>query len=138
MAETGDICPAPLSATYRKKKKHHNQEELSGNQMSAQQGTTHHSDCNSLGSSLSSGLTDLQPPAYSKVEFKRHAVTDEYKITAQVLGLGINGKVLECYCKKTGKKCALKVCVCVCVFSIGFSVKSETSNYPSFLSLCVP
>uniref|UniRef100_A0A8C5H5N6 non-specific serine/threonine protein kinase n=1 Tax=Gouania willdenowi TaxID=441366 RepID=A0A8C5H5N6_GOUWI len=43
------------------------------------------------------------------LEFKRNAVTDDYKVTTQVLGLGINGKVLECYCKKTGEKCALKI-----------------------------
>lgn len=87
---------------------HHNQEEQSGNPVTAQHGTAH----DSLGSSSDSGLADLQPPAYSKAEFRKNAVTDDYKITAQVLGLGINGKVLECYCKKTGEKCALKVCVC--------------------------
>ena len=52
---------------------------------------------------------DLLPPAYSKLEFRRHAVTEDYKVTAQVLGLGINGRVLECFCKTTGEKCALKV-----------------------------
>lgn len=63
---------------------------------------------------------------YPKLEIKRNAVTDDYKISTQVLGLGINGKVLECFNKKTGQKCALKVrsalahtlcltCVCVCV-----------------------
>ncbi|XP_053171763.1 MAP kinase-activated protein kinase 2-like isoform X1 [Scomber japonicus] len=87
---------------------HHNQGEQSVNQITAQHGTARHSDSSSQGSSLDSDLTD-QPPAYSKLEFRRHAVTDDYKITAQVLGLGINGKVLECYCKKTGEKCALKV-----------------------------
>lgn len=89
---------------------HHNQEEQSGNPITAQHGTAQHSGSNSLSSS---GLADLQPPAYSKLDFRRNAVTDDYKITAQVLGLGINGKVLECYCKKTGEKCALKVCVCL-------------------------
>ncbi|KAF3856414.1 hypothetical protein F7725_017137 [Dissostichus mawsoni] len=84
-------------------KMHHNQEEQSVNQMSAQPEPALHGDSNS------DPLTDQQPPAYSKVEFKRHAVTDDYKITSQVLGLGINGKVLECYCKKTGEKCALKI-----------------------------
>lgn len=48
-------------------------------------------------------------PAYPKLEIKRNAVTDDYKISGQVLGLGINGKVLQCYSKKTGEKCALKV-----------------------------
>ncbi|XP_061583428.1 MAP kinase-activated protein kinase 2-like isoform X2 [Cololabis saira] len=56
-----------------------------------------------------SGLADDPPPAYCSLEFSRHAVTEDYKITTQVLGLGINGKVLECYCKKTGEKCALKI-----------------------------
>lgn len=54
-------------------------------------------------------LADLLTPAGCQLDFRRNAVTDDYKITAQVLGLGINGKVLECYCKETGQKCALKV-----------------------------
>uniref|UniRef100_A0A8C7YV04 non-specific serine/threonine protein kinase n=1 Tax=Oryzias sinensis TaxID=183150 RepID=A0A8C7YV04_9TELE len=61
------------------------------------------------GGGVGSGLGDLQQSAYCKLEFRRHAVTEDYKITSQVLGLGINGKVLECYCKKTGAKCALKI-----------------------------
>lgn len=48
-------------------------------------------------------------PIYPKLEIKRNAVTDDYKISGQVLGLGINGKVLQCFNKKTGEKCALKV-----------------------------
>lgn len=48
-------------------------------------------------------------PVHTKLEIKRNAVTDDYKISSQVLGLGINGKVLECFNKKTGVKCALKV-----------------------------
>lgn len=48
-------------------------------------------------------------PVHTKLEIKRNAVTDDYKISSQVLGLGINGKVLECFNKKTGDKCALKV-----------------------------
>ncbi|KAJ0070512.1 hypothetical protein NL108_013143 [Boleophthalmus pectinirostris] len=48
-------------------------------------------------------------PAHPKVEIKRNAVTDDYTLSTHVLGLGINGKVLECYNKKTGQKCALKV-----------------------------
>lgn len=79
---------------------HHNQEEQTVKSGPAPRGDSH---------SLGSGLTDLQSPAHFKPEFRRNALTDDYKITAQVLGLGINGKVLECYCKKTGEKCALKV-----------------------------
>ncbi|XP_077386365.1 MAP kinase-activated protein kinase 3 isoform X1 [Festucalex cinctus] len=48
-------------------------------------------------------------PGNTRLDIKRHAVTDDYKISSQVLGLGINGKVLECFNKKTGQKCALKV-----------------------------
>uniref|UniRef100_A0A4W5QJ55 non-specific serine/threonine protein kinase n=1 Tax=Hucho hucho TaxID=62062 RepID=A0A4W5QJ55_9TELE len=53
--------------------------------------------------------THFPMPVYPKLEIKRNAVTDEYKISSQVLGLGINGKVLECTNKKTGEKCALKI-----------------------------
>uniref|UniRef100_A0AAQ5Y2W7 non-specific serine/threonine protein kinase n=1 Tax=Amphiprion ocellaris TaxID=80972 RepID=A0AAQ5Y2W7_AMPOC len=53
--------------------------------------------------------THFSMPAYPKLDIKRNAVTDDYKISTQVLGLGINGKVLECFNKKTGQKCALKI-----------------------------
>lgn len=53
--------------------------------------------------------TQFPLPVYPKLEIKRHAVTDDYKVSSQVLGLGVNGKVVECYNKKTGQKCALKV-----------------------------
>lgn len=43
------------------------------------------------------------------LQIKKNAITDEYKVTSQVLGLGINGKVLEIFQKKTGDKYALKV-----------------------------
>lgn len=71
---------------------HQNQEEQPANPADAQQSTA-----------------DLLTPAGCQLEFRRNAVTDDYRITEQVLGLGINGKVLECYCKETGQKCALKV-----------------------------
>lgn len=53
--------------------------------------------------------THFPLPVYPKLDIKRNAVTDDYKISSQVLGLGINGKVLQCFNKKTGEKCALKV-----------------------------
>ncbi|XP_032822595.2 MAP kinase-activated protein kinase 2-like [Petromyzon marinus] len=40
---------------------------------------------------------------------RKNAVTDDFRITGQVLGLGINGKVVECYNKKTAEKFALKL-----------------------------
>ncbi|XP_051532134.1 MAP kinase-activated protein kinase 3 [Myxocyprinus asiaticus] len=51
----------------------------------------------------------LSAPVHPKLLIKRHAVTDDYRISSQVLGLGINGKVLECFNQKTGEKCALKI-----------------------------
>lgn len=57
----------------------------------------------------SDASAQLLLPVYPKPEIKRHAVTDDYKVSTRVLGLGINGKVLECFNKKTWEKCALKV-----------------------------
>ncbi|XP_059393552.1 MAP kinase-activated protein kinase 2-like [Carassius carassius] len=61
--------------------------------------------------STDSGSTQvpLPLPVHPKLEIKRHAVTEDYKVSSQVLGLGVNGKVVECYNKKTGQKCALKI-----------------------------
>lgn len=42
-------------------------------------------------------------------EPKKYAVTDDYQLSKKVLGLGVNGKVLECFHRLTGQKCALKV-----------------------------
>lgn len=84
-------------------------------------------DSGGAGSSSSSSsfvsLSDLQPAAHvTPMKLRKNAVTDDYKITAHVLGLGINGKVLECFCKKTGHKCALKV------FSHSFSHWRHTNQ----------
>uniref|UniRef100_F6UZ64 non-specific serine/threonine protein kinase n=1 Tax=Monodelphis domestica TaxID=13616 RepID=F6UZ64_MONDO len=45
----------------------------------------------------------------SSLQIKKNAITDDYKVTSQVLGLGINGKVLQIFNKKTGEKFALKM-----------------------------
>lgn len=45
----------------------------------------------------------------SGLQIKKNAITDDYKVTTQVLGLGINGKVLEIFNKRTADKYALKV-----------------------------
>ncbi|XP_070814435.1 MAP kinase-activated protein kinase 2 isoform X2 [Chaetodon trifascialis] len=47
--------------------------------------------------------------ARPNLQIKKNAITDDYKVTSQVLGLGINGKVLEIFQKKTGDKYALKM-----------------------------
>nr|CAD7406714.1 unnamed protein product [Timema cristinae]CAD7430758.1 unnamed protein product [Timema monikensis] len=40
---------------------------------------------------------------------KSTPITEDYEISNTVLGLGINGKVVQCYSKKSGEKYALKV-----------------------------
>uniref|UniRef100_A0A8C1N3W0 non-specific serine/threonine protein kinase n=1 Tax=Cyprinus carpio TaxID=7962 RepID=A0A8C1N3W0_CYPCA len=63
----------------------------------------------SFSQSTDTDSTRFPLPVYPKLEIKRHAVTEDYKVSSQVLGLGVNGKVVECYNKKTGQKCALKI-----------------------------
>jgi len=43
---------------------------------------------------------------------KTTQITDDYEISNTVLGLGISGKVVQCYSKKTREKRALKVRQC--------------------------
>ena len=40
---------------------------------------------------------------------KKNPISQDYRVTGSVLGLGINGKVVECFSHKTGEKFALKV-----------------------------
>ncbi|XP_062842907.1 MAP kinase-activated protein kinase 2 [Trichomycterus rosablanca] len=50
------------------------------------------------------------PQFHSKpLQIKKNAITDDYQVTNQVLGLGINGKVLVLWKKKSGVKYALKI-----------------------------
>ncbi|XP_072335997.1 MAP kinase-activated protein kinase 2 [Scyliorhinus torazame] len=51
----------------------------------------------------------LLPLQRSGSQTRKNAITEDYRVTAQVLGLGINGKVLECFSKKTAHKFALKM-----------------------------
>ncbi|CAF4076511.1 unnamed protein product, partial [Rotaria sordida] len=39
----------------------------------------------------------------------RNNITDDYEISPEALGVGINGKVLKCKHRRTGQKCALKI-----------------------------
>ncbi|KAG0429292.1 hypothetical protein HPB47_023786 [Ixodes persulcatus] len=50
-------------------------------------------------------LGNARPPLVPKSS----PITQDYSISDQVLGLGINGKVVECYHRTTGSKFALKV-----------------------------
>lgn len=45
----------------------------------------------------------------ASLQIKKNAITDDYKVTSQVLGLGINGRVLEIFRKRSAEKYALKV-----------------------------
>ena len=63
--------------------------------------------------------------AHVKLEIKKHAVTDDYKLSKRVLGLGINGKVLECFNKETGQKCALKVCRLFVFFPLIYGLEAR-------------
>ena len=43
------------------------------------------------------------------LQTKNHPIVEDYSISTTVLGLGINGKVVECFNKKDTRKYALKV-----------------------------
>ena len=50
--------------------------------------------------------------ASKSLHVKKHSLDDDYQVHSNdILGLGINGKVLGCTNRKTGQKCALKVSV---------------------------
>lgn len=55
------------------------------------------------------------------LDTRKNPITDDYVVSRQVLGLGINGKVVECFKRDTGEKYALKV-------GSNFSVLSIHSN----------
>lgn len=44
---------------------------------------------------------------------KTSPITDDYEISNKVLGLGINGKVVQCFNKATQEKFALKVIIII-------------------------
>lgn len=50
-----------------------------------------------------------QTDGVGALKIKSSVIHSEYLVTDTVLGMGINGKVLECKSKATGKKYALKV-----------------------------
>ncbi|XP_051965005.1 MAP kinase-activated protein kinase 2b [Xyrauchen texanus] len=49
------------------------------------------------------------PGLKSTLKIKKNVITEEYKLSGPVLGIGINGKVWEIFHKKTGEKYALKM-----------------------------
>lgn len=60
-----------------------------------------------------------------RLQPKRNSILDDYVIPGQTLGVGVNGKVKLLTCKKTGRRCALKVqqpCACVSPVSTSCNV----------------
>jgi len=57
---------------------------------------------------INSLLMSLVGTPRGTLQVKTHPITDDYRLSSTVLGLGINGKVVECY-GSDGLKCALKV-----------------------------
>lgn len=56
-------------------------------------------------SSVNKPLFKVPPPLKTKISL----ITNDYDLSQKVLGVGINGKVLECFEKKTRHRFALKV-----------------------------
>uniref|UniRef100_A0A665TJE3 non-specific serine/threonine protein kinase n=1 Tax=Echeneis naucrates TaxID=173247 RepID=A0A665TJE3_ECHNA len=48
-------------------------------------------------------------PANSPLQMRRNVITDDYRVTSLVLGMGINGRVLEIHHNESGQKFALKM-----------------------------
>ena len=48
-------------------------------------------------------------PLSNPLQMKKTVITEDYRVTSQALGMGINGKVLEIFHKDSGEKYALKV-----------------------------
>lgn len=60
---------------------------------------------------------------------KKHAITNDYTILTRTLGVGVNGKVLECIHKASGERRALKVGLCVLECVCVLSQKRDTCDY---------
>jgi len=52
--------------------------------------------------------------ASKPLDTRKNPITEDYIVSRSVLGLGINGKVVECFKKDTGDKYALKVGPQIC------------------------
>ena len=55
------------------------------------------------------GKMDFVWPQNRPYSAKKYAISNDYEITQRSLGVGINGKVLECIRKSDRQKFALKV-----------------------------
>ncbi|XP_022526393.2 MAP kinase-activated protein kinase 2b [Astyanax mexicanus] len=55
------------------------------------------------------GLLSPQPAHKLSQRIKKKVITEDYKLSGQVLGVGLNGKVFEIFQRNTGEKFALKM-----------------------------
>jgi len=53
--------------------------------------------------------TNISNDGVQRPVIKTNPITDDYLVTRHVLGLGINGKVVECTQRTSNQKYALKV-----------------------------
>jgi hypothetical protein len=51
---------------------------------------------------------------------RKNAITDDYILSKEALGVGISGKVLKCQHRMTKQICALKVCIRFLLISWNF------------------
>lgn len=63
---------------------------------------------------------------------KTSPITDDFEISNTVLGLGINGKVVQCSNRQTGHIYALKVSQFV-IFAFIHDILRSLSNYPAII-----
>lgn len=54
-------------------------------------------------------LLSPQPAVKLTQRMKKKVITEDYKLSGQVLGVGLNGKVFEIFHRSSGEKFALKV-----------------------------
>ena len=60
----------------------------------------------------------LNLPTAKPLVPKKHPITTDYTILTRCLGVGVNGKVLECIHKATGDRRALKVSGFIAVYVV--------------------
>ncbi|XP_072537160.1 MAP kinase-activated protein kinase 2b [Salminus brasiliensis] len=71
--------------------------------------TQNQSDSEAAGQPEGNSLLPPQPAQKWTQRIKKKVITEDYKLSGQVLGVGLNGKVFEIFQRSTGEKFALKM-----------------------------